>query len=224
MSFLRLQWGEPMHNLCNLVRHIEGFVETPCYVSAVGIAVPHIERLNICSIVHDALSRRLVECRLVRAMCRDTWGFKSFLRACLPVCRLKKKGAMASCVTMTGQSFLREAKANALEFVQSHYTSHYFTSHNTQCAIICLKIYSIPTIELFCRPTPENATLSHSVLSLPRFFRSIHISFQSIPSGYRTALPVYAANTEPLFLKLMTLGVYFVLLNHFPSPHSRLSI
>jgi len=52
-----------MHNLCILVRFIDGGVETVCYDATVGIAVTEFDGVRICSVGHDALSKILIQGR-----------------------------------------------------------------------------------------------------------------------------------------------------------------
>jgi len=52
-----------MHNLCILVRVIDGGVDTIIYVPAVGISVAECDCVCTRCLGHDALSKILVLCR-----------------------------------------------------------------------------------------------------------------------------------------------------------------
>ena len=52
-----------MHDLCMLVGFIDGGAETIGYAAAVDIVVAEFDRVRICSVGHDALSKMLVEGR-----------------------------------------------------------------------------------------------------------------------------------------------------------------
>ena len=72
MSVTCLKWREPIHDACILVGLIDGGtggVVAPYWVVAVGIVVAEANRLYVCCLGHDALSKISVVCRNDRRMC-----------------------------------------------------------------------------------------------------------------------------------------------------------
>ena len=61
MSVTWLQRGEPTQNLC-ITGGLDGSIEAIANIAAVGIAVAEFDCVRTCSLVHDVMSKRGVDC------------------------------------------------------------------------------------------------------------------------------------------------------------------
>jgi len=88
MSVIWLQRREPTRNLRILIGFVYRLVVAPYCVAAVGIVVAEFDRLKVCTLGHDALSKMLVKCRKGTAVCKGIRGVYEM------VGRAGEKGAM----------------------------------------------------------------------------------------------------------------------------------